>query len=301
MSSAAMAAAFDAFSAGLREPGVAAQFASEARFSEREAELYIASIVNEAHLALRALGDVRLNGGRRVLEVGSGAGLLTAFLQSQGVDILGIEPVQDGFDVTPVLARIVRVTTGVCPNIVPIAASELGIATHGVFDVIFSINVVEHFQPLTENLAALARVMTADGIQIHTCPNYYVPYEPHFGIPLIPLVPGLTVRLWRRELRDNSLWRSLNFVTASDIRRYAFENGLEAVFETGAMGSALRRLRQEPAFAARHPRSLKWVADIAHHTGLLALLGRLPATLATPMTVLLRPKAPKAKKLASST
>src|SRR4029078_9138827 len=115
---------------------------------------------------------------------------------------------------------------GVTPRILPLQAQELNRAEHGVFDVIFSINVIEHFQPLADNLAGLARVMSPKGIQIHTCPNYHVPYEPHFSIPLLPFAPALTVRLWRRHLRINPLWQSLNFITVADLRSYAAQNGL---------------------------------------------------------------------------
>ena len=35
------------------------------------------------------------------------------------------------------------------------------------------------------------------GAMIHMCPNYFVPYEPHFGIPLIPFAPRATQRFFR--------------------------------------------------------------------------------------------------------
>jgi SAM-dependent methyltransferase len=286
------AAEFDCFSTEFRRDHYAAQLASEAGFSTQHAHLYLNAIINEAHLALRLLKEVRLDVSNRVLEVGAGAGLLTAFLQSRGCNLVAIEPVDDGFEATPILSRIVRESTGISPHILHLEARELDCASHGLFDVIFSINVIEHFQPLGTNLAGMARVLSPRGVQIHTCPNYSVPYEPHFGIPLLPFAPHLTVGLWRRELRDNPLWRSLNFITATDLRNYAAQNGLDAVFARGAMGRSLRRLREEPEFAARHPAVLRWMAQIAHHTGLARLLGQLPAALSTPMTVVLRPKSP---------
>jgi SAM-dependent methyltransferase len=286
------AAEFDCFSAEFRRDDYAAQLASEAGFSTQHAHLYLDAIVNEAHLALRLLKQVHLDVNNRVLEVGAGAGLLTAFLQSRGCNLVAIEPVDDGFEATPTLSRIVRESTGISPRILRLEARELDCASHGLFDLIFSINVIEHFQPLDANLAGMARVLSPTGVQIHTCPNYSVPYEPHFGIPLLPFAPHLTVGLWRRELRNNPLWRSLNFITATDLRDYAAQNGLEAVFARGAMGQALRRLRREPEFAARHPALLRWMAEIAQHTGLTMLLEHLPAALATPMTVVLRPRSP---------
>jgi hypothetical protein len=65
----------------------------------------------------------------------------------------------------------------------PLEARELDPERH-----IFSVNIIEHFQPLDDNLDGLARVMKSNGVQVHTCPKYHVPYEP-------------------------PIWRSLNFIT----------------------------------------------------------------------------------------
>jgi SAM-dependent methyltransferase len=282
---------FDDFSATLRRDLVAyaAELASAANLSEIHAESYLGSIINEASLALRLLTGTQLT-GRRVLEVGAGAGLLTAFLQSRGIELVAIEPIGSGFGATATLRQIVRKSTGIDPNILPLEARQLNPTDHGLFDVIFSINVVEHFQPFKPNMAGLERVMSSRGLQIHTCPNYFVPYEPHFGIPLLPFAPHLTIRLWRRDLRDNPLWHSLNFVTAGAFRRFADRHGLEVAFESGAMARTLRRLQDEPAFSARQPAALVRVASIANRCGLTNLLEQVPPGLATPLTATLRRK-----------
>src|SRR6185369_16311116 len=97
-------------------------------------------------------------------------------------------------------------------------AAELDPARDGLFDVIFSINVLEHCQPLPETVLALSKVLAPGGMMIHTCPNYRVPYEPHFRLLLVPFAPRLTARLIPR-LASDPLWQSLNFVTAGDLRR----------------------------------------------------------------------------------
>ena len=65
----------------------------------------------------------------------------------------------------------------------------------GQFEFIFSVNVIEHCQPLEPNLEGMAGVLSPGGRMLHTCPNYRVPYEPHLRTPLIPAAPGLTARL----------------------------------------------------------------------------------------------------------
>jgi cyclopropane fatty-acyl-phospholipid synthase-like methyltransferase len=282
------ATAFDAFSSSLRQPSSVSRLIAEAGLSPDQARISLAAVASEARVGLRLLGWAALRPGHRVLEVGAGAGLLTAFLQSRGVDLAAIEPIEPGFEATSVLTRIVRDTTGVEPRIWPLEARELDPERHGLFDLIFSVNVIEHFQPLDDNLAGLARVMKSDGVQAHTCPNYHVPYEPHYSIPLVPFAPTLTTRIWRGDLRDQPIWRSLNFITSSHLRLYAARHGLAVTFQRGTMGAAVKRLHEDAAFADRQPSFLRRVARLASRGRLLRLLGSVPPGLATPMTVLLR-------------
>jgi hypothetical protein len=47
---------------------------------------------------------------------------------------------------------------------------------------------------------------------IHLCPNYTIPYEPHFRRLLVPFIPSALAPV-RPDLKRNDLWRSLTFVT----------------------------------------------------------------------------------------
>jgi len=282
------AANFDDFAGQLLQPAVASRFSKEAGLAPDHARIYLAAIVNEAHLALRLLQWGGLSPGQRVLEVGAGAGLLTAYLQSRGVDLVAIEPIGSGFEATSVLREIVQDSVGIVPRILPIEARELDPGQHGSFDLIFSINVIEHFQPLNQNLDGLAHVLRPGGVQVHTCPNYWVPYEPHYGIALVPFAPRLTSRLWARRLRKQPLWRSLNFITSSDVRAYAARHGFELTFEKATLANSLQRMLDEDAFAERHPPALRSAAAIAKQTGLISVFRHLPPALVTPMTISLR-------------
>lgn len=282
------AADLDDYCAPLREPEVRRELASRTGFPLKIAGAYLDAICNEAHTALRLLEWAGLRAQDRVLEVGAGAGLLTGYLQARGIDLVAIEPTGEGFEATPTVTDVVGKATGNSCKMLPLAARELDPSRHGQFNLIFSVNVLEHFQPMKENLAALAGVMAPYGRQVHTCPNYHVPYEPHYGIPLVPVAPHLTPYFGRRRLRSENVWRSLNFITATDLGSYAKRFGLEIVFKSGTFGEAFERLCAEPAFAARHPRLLRRVAGLMRGVGLTAALKKLPSTWVTPMTVLLR-------------
>ena len=275
-----------AYSAPLSQPGPRAELAARSGLSLDWASLYLDAISNEAETALRLFKLAGMSRTDRILEVGAGAGLFTGFLQSRGLNVVAIEPTGDGFEATSKLTQIVREATGVAANILPLAAREINPIQHGHFDLIFSVNVIEHFQPLKENLDALAPVMNTTGVQIHTSPNYRVPYEPHYRIPLLPYAPHLTPFIGYR--RSETLWRSLNFISASDLRSYARRFGLILSFQRGALSDSLQRLCAEPAFAARHPKIFNRSARLMKTIGLISMLKSLPPDWVTPMTAILR-------------
>lgn len=193
------------------------------------ARWYLDAVCNEAQTGRRLLELAGLRSGSRILEVGAGGGLLSGFLQSRNLNLVVIEPVAEGFEATPHMAAVIREATGVSAKILPLSARVLAPEKHGFFDVIFSVNVIEHFHSINENLDALARVTGRGGAQVHACPNYHVPYEPHYGMLLLPFAPQLTPFLGSRRFESD--WQSLNFITSSDVKAYARRSGLAISFQ----------------------------------------------------------------------
>jgi SAM-dependent methyltransferase len=238
----------------------------------------IADTAYEARLALDLLRSVGLTTGDRILEVGAGSGAVTAFLRKQGGDIVGVEPARDsyeGFD--PI--RLGLMADGYDPGLVALRAEELDPRYVGQFDCIFSVNVIEHFQPLDANLDGIARVLAPGGRMVHTCPNYRVPYEPHLRTLLVPAAPGWTERL-RPSVCEDPVWETLNWVTVGTIRRFARRHGLALNFRPGQLSRTLRRLDYDPAFARRQ----QTLARIVRIPGVTTALRLLPTTWSTPMT-----------------
>ena len=122
---------------------------------------------------------------------------------------------------------------------------------------------------------------SGDRTSVHNCPNYAVPYEPHFGIPLLPFRPASTARVLPRGITSTGLWQSINFVTARDVRRVAARHGATVTFEHGLLADAIDRLN-EPEFVARH----RALGRMARVLGVLTpALRKLPPGLSTPMIV----------------
>lgn len=253
----------------------------------------VTTYAHEAFVGLELIEAALDAGPRRVLEVGSGAGILARFLRGEGVDVTGIEPSIDaGFSFMQALDRAVRsrAPESCAIDVWSIGAEALDPTTHGRFDLIFSANVIEHVDDLDAAVAGMAGVLDDDGLMLHQCPNYRVPYEPHLGIPLVPGAPASTRALFPdRIAADEGLWNSLNFVTAGRLERVARRHGLRCRFRPGVMARTFERLRDDPSFGARH-------------AGLSGLVGRsdalfgaatrvlraVPASWQSPMTVAMR-------------
>lgn len=250
-----------------------------------EIESRIRTSLSEAAVGLSLLEGIDLS-GKRVLEVGAGIGIVSLVLHRQGVDVVPIEPGRGGFDQNAQIGFCLRDWLKAQDlTYLSLGAEELLPEQHGVFDVIFSVNVLEHIPDLESAIGAMCRVLKAGGVMRHTCPNYLVPYEPHFGVPLVPLFPRLTAWLLPGA-RRTELWQSLNFVTLGQMRRAFSMHGLACSFSRGTMYKAFSRLDVDQQYRERQgSRPVVAIAySLLRRLGLLKILAGLPPVLATPMT-----------------
>ncbi len=221
--------------------------------------------------------------GKRILEVGAGLGLLSIHLKQQGFDVTALEPGSGGFDFNATTGKLIRDHTGV--QDLPVwdcTAEALTPDTHGYFDVIFSSNVLEHIPDMDIALKAMLSVLKPNGIMVHTCPNYRIPYEPHYGLPLVPFFPRATAVL-KPSLYKDDLWRSLNFVTYGDIVRFCRSNSASVSFDRELLHQAFRRLDAEEGFRDRQPAYLRAILSVLQGLKLLNLLKFVGPSWSTPM------------------
>jgi 2-polyprenyl-3-methyl-5-hydroxy-6-metoxy-1,4-benzoquinol methylase len=226
----------------------------------------------------------------RILEVGAGVGILSSYLRLLGHDITALEPCAQGFNLfTEMQAALLEEIETDLP-ILQIGAEGLSPAQHGAFQFIFSVNVLEHVSDLAGAMRGMASVLVSGGRMWHTCPNYVVPYEPHFGLPLIPFYPEATNLFLPRRISDDKLWRSLNFITYFQIKRLARANGLSTSFLPGAMSEALKRLDSDAAFAGRQKGVASDIHRVLKAMGGVGAIKVFPAWASTPMMVTIENK-----------
>lgn len=218
-----------------------------------------------------------------LLEVGGGLGLTYAWLRRLGLDVTSIEPGMSGHQGSYVWGQRLLTLLGVdSQGFLPLPAEDAPRLGQR-FTLIFSYNVLEHLRDLPTALTAIARCLQPGGLMRHGCPNYRVPYEPHFGLPLVPLWPR-ALGWVLPSLASDELWRGLNFLSAPDLIRWARQQGLEARFDRGHTYQTFERLESEPSFRQKHPQLYR-VSRLLRRTGLLPLLRHLPPTWMTPMQV----------------
>ena len=221
----------------------------------------------------------RLRPGVRLLEVGGGPGVFHVMAVAEGADVVSIEPSEEGFPFfRAVGVSVVAALTGEPERFVDARVERLPWPDES-FDLVVSNNVLEHVGDPREALQEMYRVAAPGGVLLHHCPNYLVPYEPHYKVPVIPAAVQLSGRLMWRAFRRDSLWRSLNSITAVDVIRAARRlPGARLAFHN-AMRSTLDRLVGGTPLSRRHGA----LSRIALAPPMRAVLTALPPQLMSPM------------------
>ena len=254
--------------------------------SEEELRPMYLAAVEESRQTLSLLVDIQLERGSRVLEVGAGFGLASICLAMMGFDVCALEPGGLGFEQNRSASMAFASSCAVQINHVAASAEIADFGNLGKFDLVVSNNVLEHIPDVDKALTNLNNAINPGGVMIHSCPNYTFPFEPHFGIPLLPFMPRLTRFLLPKSVGTSGLWNSLNFITQSQVKKNAQANNMSCVFKPGTMSKSIERLNRDPQFAERH-QAIARIVKLRVVYVLLVRLFSLPPRFATPMDFLL--------------
>jgi ubiquinone/menaquinone biosynthesis C-methylase UbiE len=141
--------------------------------------------------------------GKHVLDVGCGFGDFLMTLEADGSSSL-VTGVDTDFD----WAREARRRTSPQVVGVSIADGKRLPFPDGSFDGVCSNYVVEHVADLDTLLAEMLRVCAPAGWCYINGPNYLVPYEKHYHMPLLPWLPKRLAEWWlEKSGRDPSYLR----------------------------------------------------------------------------------------------
>jgi ubiquinone/menaquinone biosynthesis C-methylase UbiE len=127
-------------------------------------------------------GYVGLN-GKKVLEIGSGIGAtIVVWSKEFGANMYGVEPCGIGFDSSLKNSYHVLGANGVSTNRIFAAQGEYLPFADESFDIVYSLNVLEHTEDPVLTLGEAFRVLKPGGLIYISFPNYRSFYEGHYAI-----------------------------------------------------------------------------------------------------------------------
>ena len=229
---------------------------------------------------------------KTVLEVGCGTGYLLTRMAEEFDDIsfTGVEPIGPGFTQ---FEKALDTVEKKYENITFIRQRIEDVEIDKKYDLIYSINVFEHLDDWREAIDICVSMLNPNGQLVVLCPNYSIPYESHFALPIFG-TKSFTHKIFSRQIEQledrfdaKGLWQSLNFIKVPQVRKYCELKGYDLSFDTDIMARMLDRLDEDPEFRKRQS-ALARLAIIANRLGAGSLLSTLPARCGAYMKVVVR-------------
>lgn len=272
------------FLQGLDVDNIVSLISQKADISEAEASEQFKKYQNETFFALRVV-EKHLSKEKRIIEVGSGTCLFAYFLKHEGYDITALEPVGVGYDFMRAAQYALKENCAhIDLPILEIGAEQLSVSTHGAFDFVFSIHVLEHLPSYKDGLTAMDTILAKDGEMVHACPNYSFPYDPHFSIPLVPIFPSLTRFLLPSRISKSGKWASINFIKFRKLKSLAKSLGYSVQAEPSVLYEMVNRIQTDKYFGERHGAGFSgFMISLFRKLGLLRLVKFIPVNLSSPV------------------
>lgn len=143
-----------------------------------------------------------------LLDVGSGWGEFTYEARRRGAIAYGIEPDPELLDISSTLISGVFVR----------GVAEYLPFKDETFDILICYTVLEHVMDVEKSIKEMLRVLKRGGILYLVVPNYMFPYEGHYKIWWIPMMPKIIAKLYLKLInRPNKFIEHINYTTAIGI------------------------------------------------------------------------------------
>ena len=192
-------------------------------------------------------------GPKSVSEIGSGLGLLAMILSRKVKKFSAFEPFSAGFEAVRKAHKILEKQLE--HNV--IFKEDQFQLKRREYDLIYSINVVEHIPEWRELVENALESLKRGGSLVLIFPNYTIPYEPHFNIPIL-LTKGITRRIFNKKILNSSLdspeelWKDLSFPKYKQVHKLLkARSGIKYSFSKQATLAYVDRLGNDAEFTER--------------------------------------------------
>ena len=196
--------------------------------------------------------------GSYVIEVGSGIGLLSLHLASMGFEVTAFEPQSSGFNQMNAMRSLISENWK--PPIPQVEFREeileQDTKLEKMADYVFAINVIEHVHDYENLISQSIKAKTQEATFRIICPNYSIPYEPHFNIPII-FTKRVTKFVFGSKIRNSKIpnseefWGDLSWPTQRGLKHLLKTNSWSAEFSHDATYEYLKRVLTDSDFIAR--------------------------------------------------
>jgi len=222
-----------------------------------------------------------------IVEVGSGIGLLAMTLSSAGRQVIAFEPQSAGFGQMRMMRDLILRHWDGPPPRVEWVDDYLGTddvrATQHDPSYVYAINVIEHVPDVARFIADAMSILRPGGRFRFVCPNYAIPYEPHFEIPTL-FTKRATYRILRKRILrapmpdPQGMWDELSWPTVGSLRAILDGMDVHYEFSSAATASYLSRPLHDESFIQRKGRAVGGALSLAARTT-PPLIGYLPVSL----------------------
>ena len=202
-----------------------------------------------------------LTSGSYVIEVGSGIGLLSLHLASLGFEVTAFEPQSSGFNQMNAMRSLISENWKPSAPQVEFREASLNQTTQleKLADYIFAINVIEHVHNFEELITHAVKAKTPEATMRIVCPNYSIPYEPHFNIPII-FTKRITKFIFGHKIHNSKIpdsdefWGDLSWPTQKKLKKILKSKGWNVEFSRDATHEYLNRAFSDSDFIVRKGR-----------------------------------------------
>ena len=199
--------------------------------------------------------------GSYVIEVGSGIGLLSLHLASLGFEVTAFEPQSSGFNQMNAMRSFISENWKPSAPQVEFREASLNQTTQleKLADYIFAINVIEHVHNFEELITHAVKAKTPEATMRIVCPNYSIPYEPHFNIPII-FTKRITKFVFGHKIHNSKIpdsdefWGDLSWPTQKKLKKILKPKGWNVEFSRDATHEYLNRAFSDSDFIVRKGR-----------------------------------------------